>query len=83
VTTLIVAAAAGSLCAGFAVGRWLAVPLAAATWPLYLLGRSEGWWGNGVGDGWEVSLAVGAAVAALGAAAGVLARQTTRRASFD
>ena len=72
---LVVAAAAG----GYLIGRWSVALVAAAVWCLNFLGRAAGWWGSGVGDGWPFLLAVGALLAAAGAAAGVAARRGLRR----
>jgi hypothetical protein len=72
----------GMLVAGAALGalvaRWPVVPVAAGAWPAFMLGLEQGWWGNGVGDGWQVSLVVGAAAGAVGAAFGVWARRKGR-----
>jgi hypothetical protein len=75
VIVLAVLALAAAAVLGFAIGRWPAVVLAAAAWPLYVLGRKAEWWGNGVGEGWQVALVVGAVLAFVGAVAGVLARR--------
>ena len=64
---------------GFAIGRWPVVVPAAAAWPLYLLGRKEGWWGSGVGDGWQFALVFGVLLVAIATGTGVLARRRMRR----
>lgn len=70
-----------TVCAGL-VGyfgdRWLVVILAGAAWPAYVLGRHQGLWGSGVGDGWEIVMVVGAAVATLSAAVGLLLRRLAK-----
>jgi hypothetical protein len=38
---------------GLLVGRWTALAFPLVGWPLYFLGLTEGWWGYGVGDGWQ------------------------------
>lgn len=39
--------------AGVLLRRWSAVLLPLAGWPLFYLGLHEGWWGAGLGDGWQ------------------------------
>ena len=39
--------------AGVVMRRWTAVGLPAIGWPLFYLGPNQGWWGNGLGDGWQ------------------------------
>jgi hypothetical protein len=72
----------GMIVAGAALGavvaRWTAVPVAAGAWPAFMLGLEQGWWGSGVGDGWQVSLLVGAAGGAVGAAFGAWVRRRGR-----
>lgn len=63
---------------GAIVGRWIVVVPAVATWVIYVAGLKQGWWGSGVGDGWEVALVVGGGVAAFGALVGVLVRRGIR-----
>jgi hypothetical protein len=62
---------------GFLIGRWAIVIVLAAAWPLYFIGLHAGWWGHGVGDGWEVALVIGTLVATVAGAAGVFARRRT------
>jgi hypothetical protein len=57
------------------IPRWWIVVPAAAAWPLFLVGLQQDWWGNGVGDGWQASLAAGALAGGLGAAIGVRSRR--------
>ena len=45
-----------------AVGRWWLLILPLVAWPLQFVGRHEGWWGSGLGDGWQAGLIIGAAV---------------------
>lgn len=74
---LLIALAAAGI--GALVGRWAILVPVAAAWPVYLLGLEQGWWGNGVGDGWVASLLAGLVLAAIGAWLGVLARHRARR----
>jgi hypothetical protein len=59
---------------GFAVRSWAIIPAAVLVWPTYFLGLHESWWGNGLGDGWIVLLALFAVATAVAASLGVLAR---------
>jgi hypothetical protein len=77
IALLVVAAA--FLTAGFAAGRWEVVLVAAAAVPLYFAGLVRGWWGSGVGDGWQLALAVTTAVGTVGAALGVTSRRVASR----
>lgn len=78
-TFALVLIAVGAVAIGAVAGRWAVVVPVAAAWPLFMVGLERGWWGNGVGDGWEASLVLGAATAAVGAALGVMARRFVRR----
>ena len=57
-----------SLLAAVVVRRWwaLIVPLVAV--PLYYAGLRYGWWGGGVGDGWQLLAAFLTAIAVAGCA---------------
>ena len=46
------------------------VPLAAV--PLFYAGLTNGWWGDGVGDGWHYAAVMVTAVGLLGSALGVV-----------
>jgi hypothetical protein len=39
--------------AGAIVRRWYALVLPLVGWPLFYVGLSTGWWGHGLGDGWQ------------------------------
>ena len=80
-TIALVLIAVGAVTIGALAGRWVVVVPVTAAWPLFMVGVERGWWGNGVGDGWEASLVFGAATAAVGAALGVIARRVVRRPS--
>lgn len=53
---ILVSIIAGSVLIGLLVGRWwtLLVPIAAV--PCFYLGLNAGWWGSGVGDGWQFAM---------------------------
>lgn len=49
----------GSIAGGLIIGRWVALLIPALAIPLFYIGLRYGWWGYGVGDGWQyVALAV-------------------------
>jgi hypothetical protein len=54
---------------GAVARRWAAILLPLLAWPLFYLGLDQGWWGNGLGDGWQYAAAalgsVGVATTAL------------------
>ena len=68
------------LALGLVTGRVaaaVAAPLIVTTW---YVGLAEGWWGDGVGDGWEAALVVSAVVATIQTLVGVaLHRLIVRR----
>jgi hypothetical protein len=53
------------------------VPLAAV--PLFYAGLTNGWWGDGVGDGWHYAEVMVTAVGLLGSALGVPPPSNQRR----
>ena len=71
----------GAVLIGYLVGRWGIVFSAAAVMPIYFLGVHAGWWGHGVGDGWEAALMVTTLIVTGGTALGVPARRAGTRAS--
>jgi hypothetical protein len=71
----LIVVAAAFVAAGFAVPRWSAVVVAAALVPFYFAGLLAGWWGSGVGDGWQFALAGGTAASMVGAVTGVAVRR--------
>ncbi len=71
---LVIIVGLSSVLGGFLVGRRSVAFVAPAVWALFMLGLTQDWWGHGVGDGWQYVLIVGAAVAAAGAATGVIVR---------
>jgi hypothetical protein len=64
----------GSAVIAFVVGRWwtLLVPLAAVG--AFYAGLNAGWWGNGVGDAWQVAMALMMGAGLVAAAVGLAAR---------
>jgi hypothetical protein len=79
---MILIAVVAIVCAvvGFVTGRWLAVAVIAAVWPLLFLGTAIGLWGNGLGDGWQAVLVLGVAVMTAAASLGVATRTRFARA---
>lgn len=63
---------------GFVVGRWMALVPAAVVMPIYWIGLRAGWWGYGVGDGWQYLSVLTTVLASCGAAAGVAVRKRLR-----
>jgi hypothetical protein len=81
VEVILVVILAASVVVGFGVGRPWVVLAPIAVIGAFYTGLNAGWWGNGVGDGWQVLMAGVMAVGFLAAAVGVGARALlTRRA---
>ena len=75
-----IAALVGCALVGVLVGRWwvLIVPLSVV--PVLYVGTLQGWWGYGLGDGWEVCVIFALTFAlAITAAAITLSRLVWRR----
>jgi hypothetical protein len=67
---------------GLLAGRWIALALPLVGWPLYFLGLTKGWWGYGVGDGWQYGAVLLTAIGVLTTAVAVaLARFVQARAA--
>ena len=64
---------------GVLTGRWEAVGLVVAAIPVYYLGLNAGWWGHGVGDGWQYALLAATLVGAIAVAAAVGVRRFLAR----
>jgi hypothetical protein len=64
--------------AGFAIGRWwaLVVPLLGIS--LVYLGLDRGWFGTGLGDGWEYAAVLALMVAVVVTCGGVVAGRLAR-----
>jgi hypothetical protein len=60
---LFVVALAGPPLVALAYGKPWTLVLPLATLPTFYLGLLGGWWGHGVGDGWEYAFALSAAIA--------------------
>jgi hypothetical protein len=59
--------------AGLVLGPWsLVLPFGLV--PAWYLGLDQGWWGSGLGDGWQVAMLVVLAVAVVLTAAGLISR---------
>ena len=53
------------------IRRWWAVVLPLAAIPLFYAGLRKGWWGDGVGEGWQYAAVMVTVVGLLGSALGV------------
>jgi hypothetical protein len=53
------------------IRRWWAVALPLAVIPLFHAGLRKGWWGDGVGDGWQYAAVMVTVVGLLASALGV------------
>jgi hypothetical protein len=47
---------------GLLARRWRVMLLPAVGWPLFYVGLDQGWWGSGLGDGWQLAAIVLTAV---------------------
>ena len=63
----------------FFVGRWWSLVLPFAVVPIFYLGLDRGWWGSGLGDGWQYVMVFVLALAIGAAAVGLAGRALTRR----
>ena len=54
---ILIAVMALSAALGFASRRLAAVAVAAAAVVVFYVGLDSGWWGDGVGDGWQTVMA--------------------------
>lgn len=71
--------ALGSGFVGFVIGRWWAVVVPLGGLTLFYVGLNKGWWGNGVGDAWQLAMAILMFVGVIAALGGVAARGFTRQ----
>jgi hypothetical protein len=53
------------------IRQWWTVALPLAVVPLFYAGLRNGWWGDGVGDGWQYAAVMVMVVALLGSLLGV------------
>jgi hypothetical protein len=67
----------------FGVGRWWTLFVPISSVGVFYTGLNAGWWGNGVGDGWQFAMALvmgaGILAAVIGVAARVLVRPRAER----
>ena len=63
---------------GALAARWAVLVVPAFAWTLYFTGRKAGWWGSGLGDGWEAALTLLILSSTVAVAAGVALRKATR-----
>ena len=62
----------GSLLLAMAARRWWPVVVPLIACPLLYLGLAEGWWGFGLGDGWQYAAVAITLFGVVSAAAGVV-----------
>jgi hypothetical protein len=61
---------------GLLARRWTTIIFPLIAWPVFYAGLGHGWWGNGIGDGWQYAavlltlVGVASTAAAVGIAAG-------------
>jgi hypothetical protein len=79
VEVVLVVILAASALIGFAIGRLWAVFVPIPVIGAFYAGLNAGWWGSGVGDGWQLAMAGVMAVGVLAAAVGVGARALLAR----
>jgi hypothetical protein len=75
---LVLLAGVALAAAGFAIARGWALLLPAAVVPVLYFGADQGWWGNGLGDGWYFAMILVLAVTIAVTAAGVVLRRLAR-----
>ncbi len=65
------------------IRRWRAIGIPLVAIPLFYAGLVNGWWGDGVGDGWPYAAAavtaLGVVAAVVGVLVGLLATRVVRR----
>jgi hypothetical protein len=61
--------------AGFGTGSWFALTAPFLAVPAFYLGLDRGWWGYGLGDGWQYAMLAILAIAVAVTAGGILARR--------
>jgi hypothetical protein len=79
VEVVLVAILVASAVVAFAVGRWWTVFVPVAALGVFYAGLNAGWWGSGVGDGWQFAMALVIGVGIVAAALGVAAHRLVRR----
>jgi hypothetical protein len=68
----------GSIASGLLIGRWVALVIPAVVIPLFYIGLRYGWWGYGVGDGWQY-IAVAVTIVVMAATGTVVLSRAVRR----
>jgi hypothetical protein len=68
---VLVAAIIVSVVSGLILRRWGAIGVPAVLVPLYYVGLKSDWWGDGVGDGWQLAAGAVTVGAMLGTAIAV------------
>ena len=66
---------------GIAARRWLALVLPALGWPLFYVGLTQRWWGDGTGDGWQYAALLLTALGVFSTGLAVAARTRGGRAA--
>ena len=74
-----IAVIAGLMPLAFVVGRAWGLILPFAVVPILYLGLGRGWWGHGLGDGWQFAMLFVLGLGVGAAAIGLAARSVTRR----
>jgi hypothetical protein len=69
---------AGFALAGVLAGKWVIAVLPLLVWPPFYLGLHEGWWGSGVGDGWQYAAAIVVSLSIVATLVGVTIGRTVR-----
>ena len=72
------AVVAVSMVFAFVVGRWWVLICPLLVVPTFYLGLDQGWWGKGVGDGWQYVMVFALALALGSATVGLVARLLIR-----
>jgi hypothetical protein len=78
VESFLVAILVASAALAFIVGRWWTILVPIAALGVFYAGLNYGWWGSGVGDGWQFVMAIAMVVGGLAAAGGVTMRALVR-----
>jgi hypothetical protein len=69
-----------SIMGGLLIGRWVALIVPAVLIPLFYTGLRLGWWGYGVGDGWQYAGAFITIVTVAATGGAVVLSRSVRRA---
>lgn len=83
VVVILIVISAISAALGIVFPRWPIIVVATASWPLYMWGLVEGWWGSGVGDGWRYGLVLGTVICLAVSVAAVVVGWGLRRLTRD